>query len=519
LQEKKKQMSDVEVEVEVEAKAEAEAEAEVKAEAEVEVEVEVEVEAEVEESKVKESEESDGEDSRECMKFMRTKMQNEIDNIQKKRKRSSKNIQLKQKKKKLTKITKKENNKKKKKILKMKQKKGDVWFYKKDAKCSSVLTKYKMERKNATELRLAATSKKMNLKITNYMKKFNGIFLKPGCDLYKIENSECFIVGIKCVTCKNNHPRTLQFFNSHCSMKELEASQPAHERLHNSTQVPCRNNCETPKTQEQYIRKRLQPYKITAKQIEAKMAKQKGVGLISGVKISFDKDQPFQICRYVNHKKDEKSKYESHCDDNVYLDIVAMNPQQHKHIKCMTLVYSVLADTIRDPYVLNVDIFKTMHFTTAQSGVTASCVTNRKEYNAQIEFFHLPSIIYKMVGNHINKDFKANRILATNLGNTDINVRKKIAEKIIAKIIEQKGKCALHGYDLTVVNGPLRFSCDRIDDLKAHFLGEDCLDLSNIQMVGRIFNTEVKQTPEQHNATIDRIRILPEDATGKRIFI
>ena len=72
----------------------------------------------------------------------------------------------------------------------------------------------------------------------------------------------------------------------------------------------------------------------------------------------------------------------------------------------------------------------------------------------------------------------------------NVETRKKIQQKLIDHILSINGKCELIGYDLTVINGPYRFF-ERTDNSKAHFLGEDCLDLSNIWVIYRIFNNHL----------------------------
>jgi hypothetical protein len=166
----------------------------------------------------------------------------------------------------------------------------------------------------------------------------------------------------------------------------------------------------------------------------------------------------------------------------------------------------------------NIEIFKTMHLKPKESGVTANWKTEQKLYNEQVEYCHLPRIIQLMVSNHIQHDFDAGRISTNNLAKTSAKTRKTIQKKVIDHIISINGKCELIGYDLTVINGPYRFSLDRIDNSKAHFLGEDCLDISNIRVICRVLHTPVVQTVAQHQFCLNYRRGLPRDENGKAIY-
>jgi hypothetical protein len=166
----------------------------------------------------------------------------------------------------------------------------------------------------------------------------------------------------------------------------------------------------------------------------------------------------------------------------------------------------------------NVEIFKSMHFTKKQSGVTATRCTDSKLYDEQTHYYHLPSIISTMVSKYLSNDFVTGRISANNLARTSLEVRKKIQKKVIDYIISINGKCELIGYDLTVINGPYRFALNRLDKRKAHFLGDNCLDLSNIRVICRSFNTQIVQTVAQHQACLNYRRSLPRDGNGKAIY-
>jgi hypothetical protein len=397
----------------------------------------------------------------------------------------------------------------------MKEKKGDVWFKSEDALDSNLLTAYNEGKTNAREKRLVLQSAKIDDKITKQVIAFNGIFLKPGCLLYRNKNKQYF-VGMKCFNCKKMYPRTTLFYNrqSRQKLKAFESAQPAHEVLHNSISNPCRL-CKQPRTEMQFLKIWDNMYIISIPQMIEKMFEQKGVGRISGLPIDFAKGK-ICICAYENFGK--KHEFESHTDENTFYDIMPFNPAQGKHLGDLEDIYDEMSRLEIDLNRPNVDIFKTMHLTRKQSGVTANCTTETKLYNEQRAYCHLPHIIQLMVSYHIQHDFDAGRISANNLAKTSAQTRKKIQKKVIDYLISINGKCEFIGYDLTVINGPYRFSLDRIDNSKAHFLGEDGLDLSNIRVICRVLHTFPMQTVAQHWHCINHRRSLPRDANGKAIY-
>jgi hypothetical protein len=245
------------------------------------------------------------------------------------------------------------------------------------------------------------------------------------------------------------------------------------------------------------------------------MFEQKGVGRISGLPIDFAKGK-ICICAYENFGR--KNEFASHSDENTFYDIMAFNPQQGKHLLVLEDIYDEMSRLEIDLNRPNVDIFKTMHLTPKESGVTANWKNETKLYDEQIAYCHLTHIIQLMVSHHVGTDFNAGRISASNLAKTSAKTRKKIQQKVIDHIISINGKCQLIGYDLTVINGPYRFSLDRIDNSKAHFLGEDGLDISNIRVICRVFNTHPVQTVAQHQFCLNYRRSLPRDENGKAIY-
>jgi hypothetical protein len=400
-------------------------------------------------------------------------------------------------------------------VMMMKEKKGDVRFNNIDSLDVISLTAYNEGKTNATEKRFILQSAKINDKITKQVIAFKGIFLKPGCLLYKNKNNQ-FFVGMKCFNCKKMYPRTTLFYNrlGRQKLKAFESAQPAHELLHNSISDPCRL-CKRPQTEIQFLKTWNTQYIITIPQMIEKMFEQKGVGRISGLPIDFAKGK-ICLCAYENFGK--KHKFESHTDENTFYDIMPFNPQQGKHLLVLEDIYDEMSRLEIDLNRPNVEIFKKMHLTRKQSGVTANCKTETKLYLEQRAYCHLPHIIQLMVLSLIGTDFNAGRISASNLAKTSAQTRKNIQQKVIDHIISVNGKCQLIGYDLTVINGPYRFSLDRIDNSKAHFLGEDGLDLSNIRVICRVFNTHPVQTVAQHWHCINYRRSLPRDANGKAIY-
>jgi hypothetical protein len=310
------------------------------------------------------------------------------------------------------------------------------------------------------------------------------------------------------------HPRTTLFFTRYEKLEAFESSQPAHEWLNNNIYRSCRL-CKRPQTEMQFLRNWNANYIISIPQMIDKMFEQKGVGRISGLPIDFAKGQ-ICLCAYENFGG--KNSFESHTDENTFYDIMPFNPQQGKHLLVLEDIYDEMSRLEIDLNRPNVDIFKKMHLTLQESGVTANCKTETKLYYEQIGYCHLPRIIQKMVSNLIGTDFDAGRISASNLAKTSAKTRKKIQQKVIDHIISINGKCQLIGYDLTVINGPYRFSLDRIDNNLAHFLGDNCLDISNIRVICRVFHTPVVQTVAQHWHCINYRLGLPRDKNGKAIY-
>jgi hypothetical protein len=442
------------------------------------------------------------------MEYVRNLMQREMTNFKNKRKKDS---ALPLQNKKLKTILAKE----KEPIVKMmKETDGDVWFKSEDAFDSNLLTIYNEGKTNAREKRFILQSAKIDDKITKQVIAFEGIFLKPGCLLYQNKNKQ-FFVGVKCVTCEKMHPRTTLFFNRNSEkLEDLESAQPAHEKLANKVSHPCRS-CKRPQTEMQFLKAWKAKYIISIPQMIDKMFEQKGVGRISGLPIDFAIGK-ICICAYENFGG--KNAFESHTDENTFYDIMPFNPAQGKHLGDLEEIYDEMSRLDIDLKRPNVEIFKTMHFTLQQSGVTANRTPEQKLYNEQREYCHLPYIIQLMVSNLIGHDLDAGRISTNNLAKTSAKTRKTIQKKVIDHIISINGKCELIGYDLTVINGPYRFSLDRIDNSKAHFLGEDCLDLSNIRVICRVLHTPVVQTVSQHQFCLNYRRGLPRDENGKAIY-
>ena len=135
-------------------------------------------------------------------------MHRNMTNFKNKRKKDSA-LPLENKKLKITPLAKEE---KKTSVKMMKEKKGDVWFKSEDALDVNFLTTYNEAKTNATEKRLVLQSAKIDEKITKQVIAFEGIFLKPGCLLYKNKNNQYF-VGQKCLTCEKMYPRTTLFYN------------------------------------------------------------------------------------------------------------------------------------------------------------------------------------------------------------------------------------------------------------------------------------------------------------------
>jgi hypothetical protein len=148
------------------------------------------------------------------MEYVRNLMQREMTNFKNKRKKDSA-LPLHNKKPKTILAKEKEPV-----VKMMKETEGDVWFKSKYALDSNLLTAYNEGKTNVTEKRFILQSAQINDKITKQVIAFKGIFLKPGCLLYKNEKNQ-FFVGVKCVTCEKQHPRNLLFFNRVGKLEDL----------------------------------------------------------------------------------------------------------------------------------------------------------------------------------------------------------------------------------------------------------------------------------------------------------
>jgi hypothetical protein len=310
------------------------------------------------------------------------------------------------------------------------------------------------------------------------------------------------------------YPRNALFFNRVGTIEAFEAAKPGHEQFHNSISVSCRLLCGLRQTEISFLKHWEKKYIITTPQMKRKIIDQKNIGKISGFPIEF-KIGKISIGFY--NTLPGKTSSNSFTYENSFYDIECFNPTKGKHLGVLEDVYDEMSRLEID-FKPNVEIFKTMHLTVKQSGVTANCTTDQKIYNEQRGYCHLPAIIQQIVSNIISSDFQTGHISANNLAKTDPETRKKIQKKVIDYIISINGKCELIGYDLTVINGPYRFALNRIDKSKAYFLGNDCLDLSNIRVICRVFNTQIVQTVAQHQACLNYRRSLPRDANGKAIY-
>ena len=449
---------------------------------------------------IDEDDEDEDDDYFSSLKIVSAQMQNQIKSSKKRKISSSSSKSSKKKPKKIV-------------IVKMVEKKNDTWFSKNDALPFENLTK-RVEKTTATYQRLIIQSNNMIAKVNDHILAFDGIFLKPNCFLYKNKNNEYF-VGIKCLTCEKIHPRTVMFFQRNCKLDKFESASPAHESLQNSISYPCRL-CPVPKTLEQFLTQWLGEYAITNDEAKEKMISCNAKGLLSGLPIAFEKGK---ICLHAIENHGGKNQRKSHSRQNTFFDRQCFNPPQYDAIDCLFKCYQELADTEIDLVTPNIEIFQRMEWSTKQSGVTASWKHEQKLYDKQMKDLHLPTIISLKVRSHINSDIDAGRISSNNLAKTCLDTKKKIQISIIAKIIAQNGKCGFFGYNLSVKNTMYRFSLDRIDDSKAHFLGEDCLDLSNIQIICRIFNTFVKQTVEEHTAMRKYRQSLPIHLQGPPVYL
>ena len=182
-------------------------------------------------------------DEVESRKYVGLLMQQNMTNLKNKRKKTSA-LPLENKKPKITFVVTKQPDVEKKIVL-MDKTKGDVWFKLEDALDVNLLTTYIEGKTNANEQLYVSQSAKINEKITKHVTTFKGIYLKPGCQLYKNKNNQ-FFVGMECLTCKKMHPRIALFFTRCGKLEDFESSQPAHEKFNNCISLSCRS-CKKPK--------------------------------------------------------------------------------------------------------------------------------------------------------------------------------------------------------------------------------------------------------------------------------
>jgi hypothetical protein len=382
----------------------------------------------------------------------------------------------------------------------------------------NVLQKYESEKNSKFDKKIFLQSAKIDEKITKQVLTFEGIFLKPDCLLYKNENNQ-YCIGMKCFNCKQMHPRNALFFSRNELLESFEAAKPGHEEFHNTSTFPCRL-CGPSRTEISFLKNWKQHKLLSISQLKMKISDQKHIGKISGFPIEF-KAGKISIGFYNTPpgKTSSRGSSNSFTYENLFFDLKCFIPAKAgKYLGCVEDVYDEMSRLEIDLNRPNVEIFKSMHFTKKQSGVTANRTTDSKLYAKETNYYHLPAIISTMISRCIFNDLTTGRISANNLAKTSLEVRKKIQKKVIDYIISINGKCELIGYDLTVINGPYRFALNRLDKSKAHFLGDYCLDLSNIRVICRSFNTQIVQTVAQHQTCLNYRRSLPRDGNGKAIY-
>jgi len=184
-----------------------------------------------------------------------------------------------------------------------------------------------------------------------------------------------------------------------------------------------------------------------------------------------------EFCASVNNR-DVANKGEHRADDCELICAALNVQQQHEDIKDLGAAFRALVEAddaadapsaAADEAARRAEIELNWSRSPKENGVTASRTHDTAAYWAQMGDLHLARICSKMATNHRQTDLEAG--LANDLTAADI-----------VAMLHALPQCAYTRALLTIVNGPLRFSVERVDDNVGHVKG-------NCILVSRMLNT------------------------------
>ena len=127
--------------------------------------------------------------------------------------------------------------------------------------------------------------------------------------------------------------------------------------------------------------------------------------------------------------------------------------------------------------------------------MTVRSVDNKKLYGNQVNAFCLKQILCLMVQNIVKSDIKSKRLDPTKI---DVfKYKQEAKKKVAAFLLASDQTCSVSGTNLTIINGPRRFSLDRTDKLLPHFGASIAtMNMLNINLRCRLFNMPQKVSKE-----------------------
>jgi len=318
--------------------------------------------------------------------------------------------------------------------------------------------------------------------------------------------------------------RTTKYF--YANGKEWDNGKPGFERLMNYESRPCRvcsnanrnSNVNGAFVKNLVGKRRYKNHGFTETVFYTKWTAQNGLGYISGLPMSKRGPRgevPYQvnICRINNDLP--------HTPENCFLDIGEINPQQSKElIPCLKTAYHAIfaaVDLVPD----DVDVWRqNFKNTSKENGVKAHSRKENAGYKKQRRNLHLKEIVSGMVNSHVQSDLKKRKTRDARINFETVdketyltNANKAVEDFLFASNLQ----CYFSFAALTIINGPRRFSLDRINNDLSHF-GKDGKDTSNLRLVCRVFNTSSGMTREifqlLKTSMLDKKRI--EDLKRKR---
>lgn len=213
------------------------------------------------------------------------------------------------------------------------------------------------------------------------------------------------------------------------------------------------------------------------------LTSQKRIGVHSNMKLSFEGNSNW---RASVHNLDPTTK--THTPSNCILEIFEMNVQQHTAIPDLFAAYRALwraMATPVDPSRVASNVFRFKN-NFARSPKLNGCLEKpgSQAYFDWLRAHHLKHIIRKSICRHLAKD----EVLGgSNWYNTPTK-RQELVHACVSKLCDkQKTLCFYSGCLMSFRNDWTRFSFERIDNKKPHFLPGN--DLSNVVFVCRILNS------------------------------